>query len=317
MLKLTVLIPTFRRHESLNACLSALSLQQRLPDQVIIVARPDDAMTLVIVGFWRKSLPIDLVKILVPGQVQAMNQGLRSVRGEIVCFTDDDTVPHIDWLARIEHHFVLDPGLGGLGGRDIVTENGVTVPAQNVKVGIISVFGRVYGNHHRGIGEARRVDLLKGANMSFRMAAVGAGQFDTDLRGNGAQVHQEIGFCLRVQNAGWHLLYDPAVAVEHHPAMRHDSDQRGKPALEAIENGAFNLYVSLMRYLRPSSRRAAALLWARIVGTPSAPGALRGVMSRRRRDEIAVARRTVARRAWTEASQFVSRKQTEKKDKAG
>ena len=300
-LTLTVLIPTFRRHERLGNCLSALMRQQRSPDQVIIVARPDDEKTLQTVEVWSKSLPIDLVEISIPGQVQAMNRGLEAVRGEIVCFTDDDTLPHPDWLQKIDQHFRSNSRLGGLGGRDIVTEHGGTVSPRDVRVGIISAFGRMYGNHHLGMGSARTVDFLKGANMSFRVAAIGNTHFDTDLRGGGAQVHQEIGFCLRVQNAGWALVYDPSVAVEHHPAVRHDSDQRGKPALEATENAAFNLYISLMRDLHPLWKRAVALSWARFIGTPSAPGVLRGASPRKLRDAVGSARRAATNRAWIEA----------------
>ena len=298
---LTVLIPTFKRHESLGNCLSALTRQQRSPDQVIIVARPYDEQTLQTVEVWRELLPIDLVKISIPGQVQAMNCGLKAVRGDIVCFTDDDTLPRPDWLQMIDQHFRSNSRLGGLGGRDIVTEHGGTVPPQDVPVGVVSAFGRIYGNHHLGMGSARIVDLLKGANMSFRMAAIGKNHFDNDLRGSGAQVHQEMGFCLRLQNAGWTLVYDPSVAVEHHPAVRHDSDQRGKPALDAIENAAFNLYISLMRYLHPSWKRVVALSWALFVGTPSAPGSFRGALLKLRRDEVGSARRAAAKRAWSEA----------------
>ena len=54
-----------------------------------------------------------------PGQVQALNCGLRSVRTPLVAITDDDARPHIDWIERICAHFA-DPTVGAVGGHDII-----------------------------------------------------------------------------------------------------------------------------------------------------------------------------------------------------
>ncbi|ONQ99134.1 glycosyl transferase, partial [Burkholderia cenocepacia] len=44
-MKISVLVPTYRRPADLARCLLALQRQQRLPDEVIVVARPEDDAT--------------------------------------------------------------------------------------------------------------------------------------------------------------------------------------------------------------------------------------------------------------------------------
>ena len=44
-MKITVLVPTYRRPQDLARCLAALQKQERVPDEVVVVARPDDEAT--------------------------------------------------------------------------------------------------------------------------------------------------------------------------------------------------------------------------------------------------------------------------------
>ena len=64
------------------------------------------------------ALPVTLVVVEVTGVVAARNAGLDAVRSDVIGFFDDDTIPHPDWSERALAHFVADPRLGGLGGKD-------------------------------------------------------------------------------------------------------------------------------------------------------------------------------------------------------
>ena len=122
-----------------------------------------------------------------------------------------------------------------------------------------------------GVGGLREVDMLKGANMSYRRAAIERLRFDTRLRGAGAQVHNDMGFSMRVQRDGWKLVYDPAIAVDHFPAERFDDDRRDAASLNAISNGAYNMHLILREHL-PPVRREIAWWWWTLVGTRVYPG---------------------------------------------
>jgi glycosyltransferase involved in cell wall biosynthesis len=298
MTKISVIVATYGRASEFERCLLSLANQQRRPDQVVTVLRSDDTASAEVVRSCELALPITLALIGVPGMIQAHNLGLDSARGDIVCFIDDDAEAHADWLARIEAHFAADPAVGGVGGRDIVHEQGVPQAASATRVGIVEVFGRVVGNHHLGMGPLRRVHTLKGANMSWRATAIAGRRFDAALHGHGAQVNAEMAFCLEVDSRGWQLLYDPAVLVNHFPAVRAMGDTRTQRSLQAIEDDAYNFYVALRCYLRPGLRRRMALAWAWLVGTRAAPGAVRAAISRVRGDHQSAGLRQTAVRAW-------------------
>ena len=302
-MKLTVVIPSYNRPADLDRCLSGLATQCRPPDQVIVVLRKGDEASSEVTSSWLDRLPLQTPFIEVPGVVQALNLALDSVTGDVVTITDDDSYAPEDWLERIEAHFEQSPDLGGLGGRDLIHENGEIIPATGQTVGRILPFGRLVGNHHTGSGPARNVDHLKGVNMSWRTTAIRGRRFDETLRGSGAQVYFELAFSLDVQRSGWRLVYDPDLQVHHYLAKRFDHDVRGKPDLLALENAAYNLYVSLRRYMSRGPRRSITLLWVYAVGGFGHPGVLRGLWFRLTGNEKGRRIQEGTAKAWLEAKQ--------------
>jgi cellulose synthase/poly-beta-1,6-N-acetylglucosamine synthase-like glycosyltransferase len=245
----------------------ALQAQTKPVDQVIVVVRDTDSQT------WQfldqlppHNLPLQIVTVTVPGMVAALNAGLAAVEGDIVSLTDDDAAPHPDWLAKINAHFLSDSCIGGVGGRDWVHQGGKLEDDSRELVGKLQWFGRMIGNHHLGVGTAREVDVLKGVNMSFRHAAIQQLRFDERLRGTGAQVHCDMAFSLAVKRAGWKLIYDPQVAVDHYPAQRFDEDQRHNFNDIAFINSVHNETLVLLDHL-PPLRQFVFLLWAFLIGT--------------------------------------------------
>ena len=268
----TVIIPTYRRPQELARCLNALTRQTRPADEVIVIVRDTDTETWAFLdAFDHEPLPLRTVTVRVTGVVAAMNAGLEGAQGDIIAFTDDDAEPHADWLERIEAHFEADDGIGGVGGRDQMYIAGTPVVGERKVVGRLQWFGRMRGFHHLGIGAAREVDILKGVNMSFRRTAIGALRFDERMRGTGAQVHFEVAFCLTLKRRGWRLLYDPAVLVDHYPAMRFDEDQRAGFNATAFANAVHNETVALLDH-RPPLRRVVFYGWAFLIGTRKALG---------------------------------------------
>ncbi len=217
------------------------------------------------------NLPLHTVKVTQPGVVAALNAGLAAVEGDIISITDDDAAPHPDWLERIAAHFICDSRIGGVGGRDWIHHGSKLEDDSRPVVGQLQWFGRVIGNHHLGVGEPRQVDILKGVNMSFRTQAYGQLRFDERMRGTGAQVHFEMAFTLALKRAGWQIIYDPQVAVNHYPAQRFDEDQRNNFNEIAFINLVHNETLVLLEHL-PSIRRAVFLLWAVFVGTRDSLG---------------------------------------------
>lgn len=248
-MKHTVAIPSYRRPDSLRRALEGLMIQERPVDEVIVGARREDEETQRVAREFESKLPINLQLVDGPGMITPVNRAFDTASGEIVSLIDDDAIPHRDWARRIIEVFEAEPDLAGLGGKDHIFANGHWFDGQSKVVGIVKWYGRMQGNHHLGIGPRRDVDVLKGANMSFRMSSLGTTRMDTRLRGTGAGVNCDLKLSLDLRAQRKRLAYDPAIVVDHYPGPRGIDDERAPLEPADYERQAFNLTLSLLDYL--------------------------------------------------------------------
>lgn len=276
-----VLIATYQRSKELLRCLRALQEQTILADDIIVVAREDDMDTKSSLADHQfSSLPIRVITVAIPGTVAARNAGLDACRTDVLAIIDDDTCPHVDWLSRVMQNFREDDSLGGLGGRDRCFDDHAFDDRAESVVGKIQWFGRTIGNHHLGFGHTREVDLLKGANMSYRSSAFAEVRFDLRLKGRGAQPSEDFCFSAAVKAKGWKLAYDPRAIVDHYASQR--VEDRLYVGVAAVKNDAefrdfaYNQVVSIWAALSPL-RRFAFFIWSSLIGTGVFPGLLQAV----------------------------------------
>jgi GT2 family glycosyltransferase len=276
-----VLIATYRRPDDLLRCLSALKKQTLQPHDILVVVRDEDSETKSrLKGYPPDGLRIRAVSIDRPGSVAARNAGLDLCETDILAIIDDDTAPHPDWLSRVSENFHNDPALGGLGGRDRCFDGTAFDDRQEPVVGKIQWWGRTIGNHHLGFGKVREVDVLKGANMSFRAKAFEHVRFNTRLKGTGAQPSEDYCFSVDVKAQGWKLAYDPTALVDHYASRR--DEKRLYVGVSAVQDEAafrdfsYNQTLSIWNALSPL-RRLAFLVWSCLVGTGVFPGLLQAV----------------------------------------
>jgi hypothetical protein len=228
--------------------------QERPVDEVIVGARREDAETQRVALEFQSKLPINLQLVEGPGMITPVNRALDTATGDIVSLIDDDAVPHPDWARRIIEVFEAEPDLAGLGGKDHICVDGEWWNGQSKVVGIVHWYGLFVGNHHLGTGPRRNVDIIKGANMSFRMSALGTCRMDTRLRGSGAGVNCDLKLSLALRAQKKRLAYDPAIIVDHYPGPRSDDDKRVDFEPSAYERQIFNLTLALLEYLSPPGR---------------------------------------------------------------
>ena len=118
MPRLSVVVPTFRRPDLLARCLDAL-VNQTLDSYEIIVA--DDAAldsTREQVEGPKARVPVRYVAVTGNhGPAAARNTGWRAARGEVIAFTDDDTIPDPVWAAAGIGTFDRNPALAAATGR--------------------------------------------------------------------------------------------------------------------------------------------------------------------------------------------------------
>ena len=274
-MRISVIVPTYRRVADLQRCLAALAGQKRPPDEVLLAVRDSDSQTReFIAGRPDTMIRLRVVDVAEPGVVAAMNAALDVADGEIIALTDDDGAPWPDWLQKIEAAFDADPRLGAVGGRDWQYKGGKLDDGAQANPGQMQWWGRVSaGHHHATAGPAREVAVVKGVNSAYRGALLRAIRFDTRMAGGGAQVHWELSLCLTLRRAGWKVVFDPAIAVDHFPAERFDEDQRNTVNLLAQRNAVANETLILLEHCR-GLQRLAFVAWAAAVGTRGATGLL-------------------------------------------
>ena len=275
-MKISVLVPSYKRPDLLVRCLGALERQRRIPDEIVIVFRDTDLASQSAFADYlqRTHLPVAQVLVSRPGQMAAMNAGLEKVSGEVVCFTDDDAEPFPDWVERIEARFLADPRLGALGGRDHVHIDGVLQPTMRVDiVGKLRWFGRTIGNHSQDSVGFRETDCLKGVNLSARTSL--KPRFDERLRGDAVQ--NEVALCLAIRNQGMRIMYDPEIRVNHFLGARQYGTARTGLEPERLFNNSFNHVLARIPYL-PAWRGLTYLVYTFLVGESDTPGLLKGLL---------------------------------------
>ncbi|HEX2112350.1 MAG TPA: glycosyltransferase [Gaiellaceae bacterium] len=281
-LGVSVVVASYRRPAHLRRCLDGLGHQRVPPEEIVVVRRRDDDATAAVVAESNGGSVAEAV-VHEPGVVAGLEAGARASSGGIVAFVDDDAVARPDWIERLVERF-SDPAVGAVGGRDVL-HTPERLVALTDDVGRITSWGKVIGNHHRGGGNTRDVDVLKAVNMAFRREALA---FPRGLRGEGAQVNFEVAMCLWARRRGWRILFDPAIVVDHFPGPRFGADRRGRPERSAVRDSAYNSVASVVS-LEPRLLRRRAL-YGLLVGNIGAPGLARAAIGAARGEQEAVRR---------------------------
>jgi GT2 family glycosyltransferase len=268
-LRAAVIVPTYQRPENLMLCLDGITRQTRTADEVIVVVRDTDEPSLAALrervadGDIGVGGAPTVVTVSQPGVIAALQAGVERSTADLIVLTDDDAVARPDWLATLLSHYA-DARVACVGGRDVQSDSDAPVD----EVGVLQPWGRLVGEQHRGTGEARPVDHLRGVNMSLRRRWW---RLDRRLRGDGAQYAWELDACLAARRADRLVIYDPNAIVDHEHAPRFDADQRDAPSFTARAERVHNETYLLLKWLDPW-RALIVLAYGLLVGTRSAPG---------------------------------------------
>lgn len=122
-MRISVVVPTYRRPDLLERCLACLAAQRLDPESFEVVVADDAASdaTRTQVERWAATIRPALHYVPVTanhGPAAARNRGWEVARGELIAFTDDDCQPDPDWLAA--GLATLDAGADAVAGRVIV-----------------------------------------------------------------------------------------------------------------------------------------------------------------------------------------------------
>jgi glycosyltransferase involved in cell wall biosynthesis len=106
MIQISVVVPTYNRRDLLERCLRALLTQTLDPSEYEIIVADDEASlkTYELEAALRTQYPLHHIQYVSVtgshGPAAARNQGWQKAKGKVVAFTDDDCIPHADWLLQ-------------------------------------------------------------------------------------------------------------------------------------------------------------------------------------------------------------------------
>jgi GT2 family glycosyltransferase len=118
-MRLSIVIPTYRRPDLLTRCLAALAAQDLPAGDYEVLVADDAASDTTRAQVERLGSPA-VRYVAVTGRhgpAAARNAGWRAARGDVIAFTDDDTVPAPGWASAGLGAFDRDPELAAAAGR--------------------------------------------------------------------------------------------------------------------------------------------------------------------------------------------------------
>ena len=118
-LKLSLCVCTRNRAHELDDLLASVLGQCRLPDEVVIVDNASTDRTRdVVEAFARRLGAVPLRYVVDESRTigKLRNRAVAEASGDVICFTDDDCVLEQGWFRNIEETFLLEDGIGAVGG---------------------------------------------------------------------------------------------------------------------------------------------------------------------------------------------------------
>jgi len=180
----TLIIPALNEEKYLPQTLESIKQLERQPDELIVVnAQSDDKTEQIAKSYGAKIVTVDRRSI-----GYSRNQGLKAATGDIVAFTDADTILPANWLSTILMYFETHHVAGVFGG--------FSVPDG-------PWWYKLYINGFQPVANAvtyalTRIPFATGQNMAFyRKNALAAGGFPEDFK-----IAEDIEIARRVMSTG-------------------------------------------------------------------------------------------------------------------
>jgi glycosyltransferase involved in cell wall biosynthesis len=203
--RVSVIVPTYNRPKQLGDCLTALARQTYpLSDfEVLIVDDGSEPPIADVVTSFGDRLDAHVIRQARKGAAAARNSGIKSARGVVIAFTDDDCRPTPDWLEKLAARLA---GTGDLlvGGRV------VNALGDNLFSSTSQLIHEMAHDHHNANGEPAQ--FFNCNNMAVHAESlVRLGGFDPAFH----IASEDRDLCARWHESGRALVYAPEAEVGH------------------------------------------------------------------------------------------------------
>ena len=228
-MKVSVVIITYNRSDSIKHCLDSMERQTVRPGEIIVVDSSTDMET------EKLTRERDVIYKHLRDrtyQPRARNIAVEMSQGDIIAFLDDDTVCVPGWLENIIQGYSFD-NIVGVGGPAIICDENLNPLAKIKSTDRNQNFFTKYGDMHLVChwipSQPVRTEIFIGANMSFLKEALKeVGGFD-EFYGRSAAYREETDPQIALIKRGYNFLYMPGAFVYHlhHKTGGASSDDQG------------------------------------------------------------------------------------------
>ncbi|MDA0716391.1 MAG: glycosyltransferase [archaeon] len=249
-----VLIPTINNADELDIVLERLSKQTYPHFDIVISDSKSRDHTKDVCEKW-KAIWIDDPS---RNRADACNFALQQIDYDLILFTDDDTIPPLDWVEKLVRWF-SDPNVGAVGGPNFAPDED-SFGSKCADVAFCTRFmtaGTRYGaqpkgelvpiTHNPGVNCAHRMKNLREVNF-FEEGCIGA---------------EDVVLDAKIQRAGHKIFIDPS------NVMPHRRRKPFKPYMKQMRNYGYTRMVANKRWPEIATWSHTAIgffPWVTIVG---------------------------------------------------
>jgi len=213
--KISVIIPTRNRAQSLAALLESLARAETPQGATIVIFIVDNGSTDGTAVMLQKRIslqnryPLRVFNQPTPGKSNALNLALANCDGDLLVVFDDDVTVEPRCLVELAAAY-RNSGFAAIQGRILPGRDSEGRSADDNRLREYNIPLIDYGD------EIREIRGLTGTNMSFKREILDViGYFDARLGPGAAGFSEDTEFSLRIRKAGFKIGYTPHAVVYH------------------------------------------------------------------------------------------------------
>lgn len=243
---ISVIIPTYHDWARLKLCIDALKAQTypaELFEVIIVNNDPEDIAS-------ELNLPqsFQLISEAQPGSYAARNAGISVAKGDYLAFTDADCIPDTNWLKEVSDFYRENKNLLMSGRVEMFSERGIS-GTLNIAESYDYIFG-INQEIYIKKNSAATANLVVPKNIIKTLNG-----FNDTLFSGG-----DTDFCLRANDAGYSLAYNPKAVVKH-PLRASKEDLLIKARRLTAGKYRKNKFKAMIITLSPPIVRLKVLFW--------------------------------------------------------
>jgi len=201
MMKISVIIPAYNAHKTIQKCLEGVLSQKTNNEYEVIVVddgSSDDTVKII------EKFPVRLIKQKHQGPAKARNLGAKKSKGNIIIFTDSDCIPPENWLKELTKPF-SDSEIVGVSG---------TYKTKNKEKILARLEGYQIEERHEKMKMMDKIDFVGTFNCAYRKNIFFKyGGFNTKFKTSSGE-DPDLSF--KIYKGGYKIIFQPTAFVYHY-----------------------------------------------------------------------------------------------------